>query len=109
MQISTCEGCGYKYQLPVWPGRHRVVRCYHCPPIPDMASQLEGLLDEVWRCEEDERLNDRIDLALGLPAHSRRHVCALPIAHIDSLQSFVCPECRQRWQKPIYYGWRPEL
>ena len=32
--------------------------------VPDIQSQLEGLLDQVWRCEADWRLNDRIDLAV---------------------------------------------
>lgn len=36
------------------------------PPAepPDLVSQLETLLHAVWECEEDARLNDRIDLAL---------------------------------------------
>ena len=32
--------------------------------VPDIQSQLEGLLDQVWACEADWRLNDRIDLAV---------------------------------------------
>jgi hypothetical protein len=32
---------------------------------PDLQSQLEGLLDTVWNAEENWRLDDRIDLALG--------------------------------------------
>jgi hypothetical protein len=28
---------------------------------PDLHTQLESLLDEVWRCEADWRLYDRID------------------------------------------------
>lgn len=31
---------------------------------PDIQTQLEALLDQVWRCEADWRLNDRIDLAV---------------------------------------------
>jgi hypothetical protein len=32
---------------------------------PDLQSQLEALLDTVWNAEENWRLDDRIDLALG--------------------------------------------
>jgi hypothetical protein len=28
---------------------------------PDLQTQLESLLDQVWRCEADWRLYDRID------------------------------------------------
>ena len=31
---------------------------------PDLQSQLEGLLDAVWRAEADWRFNDRLDIAL---------------------------------------------
>ena len=74
-----------------------------------MASQLEGLLDEVWRCEEDERLNDRIDLALGMTRHGKRHVCALPTDITEeTARSYTCPGCGQKWRKPFFYGWTPE-
>jgi hypothetical protein len=33
-------------------------------PQVDLHSQLEELLDSVWRAEADWRFNDRIDLAL---------------------------------------------
>ena len=33
---------------------------------PDLHTQLEALLDQVWRSEADWRLNDRIDLAVRL-------------------------------------------
>ncbi len=33
-------------------------------PPPDLPSQLEELLHQVWRSEADWRLDDRIDLAL---------------------------------------------
>jgi hypothetical protein len=32
---------------------------------PDLQSQLEALLHSVWDAEENWRLDDRIDLALG--------------------------------------------
>jgi len=31
---------------------------------PDLPAQLESLLHVVWQCEEEWRLDDRIDLAL---------------------------------------------
>jgi hypothetical protein len=31
---------------------------------PDLQTQLESLLDEVWRCESTWRLDDRIALAV---------------------------------------------
>jgi hypothetical protein len=31
---------------------------------PDLHTQLESLLDEVWRCESTWRLDDRIALAV---------------------------------------------
>jgi len=34
---------------------------------PDLHSQLETLLHQVWECEAEWRLDDRIDLALHLP------------------------------------------
>ena len=39
-------------------------------PEPDLTTQLECLLHQVWECEAEWRLDDRIDLALHLP---RRH------------------------------------
>lgn len=33
---------------------------------PDLVSQLESLLDCIWRCEAEWRLDDRIDLTLRL-------------------------------------------
>jgi len=32
----------------------------------DLATQFEAILDTVWKAEADWRLNDRIDLAVGL-------------------------------------------
>ena len=32
---------------------------------PDLQAQLETLLDAVWRCERQWRLDDRFDLILG--------------------------------------------
>lgn len=31
---------------------------------PDLQTQLEGILDSVWKAEADWRFNDRIDMAL---------------------------------------------
>jgi len=39
---------------------------------PDMHSQLESLLDQVWRSEADWRLWDRLDAAVMLEEHRRR-------------------------------------
>ena len=39
--------------------------------VPDIQSQLEGLLDQVWRCEADWRPNDRIDLAVRVTRRAR--------------------------------------
>ncbi|HEX6547358.1 MAG TPA: hypothetical protein VF134_01285 [Candidatus Dormibacteraeota bacterium] len=36
---------------------------------PDLQTQLEALLDQVWRCEAEWKFDDRIDVAL----HLRRH------------------------------------
>jgi hypothetical protein len=35
---------------------------------PDLHSQLESLLDQVWRSESDWRLWDRLDAAVQLEA-----------------------------------------
>ena len=32
--------------------------------LPDLQTQLESLLDEVWNCESTWRLDDRIALAI---------------------------------------------
>ena len=34
------------------------------PEVPDLHSQLEELLDEVWRREAEWRFDDRLGLAL---------------------------------------------
>ena len=34
---------------------------------PDLDTQLETLLHQVWECEAEWRLDDRIDLALHQP------------------------------------------
>ena len=36
-------------------------------PDPDLNTQLESLLHQVWECEAEWRLDDRIDLALHQP------------------------------------------
>ena len=35
---------------------------------PDLATQLEALLDAVWEAEANWRFDDRLDLALGVHA-----------------------------------------
>ena len=43
------------------------------PEVPDLHSQLEGLLDQVWNCEAEWRFDDRLDLALRrMPRAPRR-------------------------------------
>ncbi len=43
---------------------------------PDLPSQFESLLDQVWRCEADWRFYDRIDaFCASQPDH-----CGVPIA-----------------------------
>ena len=39
---------------------------------PDLPAQLESLLHMVWQCEEEWRLDDRIDLALRRDAAMAR-------------------------------------
>jgi hypothetical protein len=36
------------------------------PDVPDLRSQWESLLDQVWRSEADWRLWDRIDAAVRI-------------------------------------------
>ena len=36
---------------------------------PDAHTELEALLDQVWRCEAEWRFDDRIDLATRLRRH----------------------------------------
>jgi hypothetical protein len=37
--------------------------------VPDAHTQLEALLDQVWRCEAGWRFDDRMDLASRLHRH----------------------------------------
>jgi hypothetical protein len=41
---------------------------------PDMHSQLESLLDQVWRSEADWRLWDRLDAAVMLEDQRQKRV-----------------------------------
>jgi hypothetical protein len=44
---------------------------------PDLQTQLESLLDEVWNCESTWRLDDRIALAVKVDeagGHSSDHL-----------------------------------
>ena len=44
---------------------------------PDLQSQFESLLDQVWRCEADWRLYDRIDaFCASEPDHCGAEVTA---------------------------------
>lgn len=38
---------------------------------PDLQTQLEAILDQVWRCEAEWRLDNRIELAVR--RHRPRH------------------------------------
>ncbi|HEV2967530.1 MAG TPA: hypothetical protein VG009_05455 [Candidatus Dormibacteraeota bacterium] len=40
--------------------------------IPDLHTQLESLLDQVWRSESDWRLWDRVDAAVRLESMRAR-------------------------------------
>lgn len=42
------------------------------PAPPDLETQLEDLVIEVWRCEADWRVDDRIDLALKVASKGIR-------------------------------------
>ena len=95
----------------MWPGRQRVVRCYRCPPELDLNAQLESIRVEVQHQEAKHRKHfealDRMERWAG--PSGEHHTCTLPaIVNLDSAQTFVCPECAQKWRKPFYYGWRPE-
>ena len=39
---------------------------------PDLQTQLESLLDQVWRCEGSWRLDDRIALAIRVSSTQNR-------------------------------------
>ena len=43
--------------------------------VPDLHTQLESLLDQVWQSEADWRLWDRVDASVRLEQHRtrRRH------------------------------------
>lgn len=43
----------------------RPARSAQASDTPDLQSQLEALFHTVWNAEENWRLDDRIDLALG--------------------------------------------
>ena len=46
-------------------GNRPPARTVRSEVVPDLQSQLEALLHMVWDAEENWRLDDRIDLALG--------------------------------------------
>jgi hypothetical protein len=41
---------------------------------PDLQTQLESLLDEVWNCESTWRLDDRIALAVKVDSAGSGHL-----------------------------------
>lgn len=45
-----------------------MVRCRSKSDAPDLHSQLEAMLDQVWKSEADWRLWDRLDAAVALEA-----------------------------------------
>ncbi len=49
----------------IQPERPRAAVVTSDPAVPDLQSQFEGLLDAVWRAEDDWRFNDRLDMALA--------------------------------------------
>ena len=44
--------------------------------VPDLHSQLESLLDQVWRSEADWRLWDRVDAAVTMEALRKKRAAA---------------------------------
>jgi len=40
--------------------------------VPDLHTQLESLLDQVWQSEADWRLWDRVDASVRLEQHRAR-------------------------------------
>lgn len=46
--------------------RRRMVRFRSKSDAPDLHTQLESMLDQVWRSESDWRLWDRLDAAVQL-------------------------------------------
>ena len=81
----------------------------------DLKSQLESILDAVWKAEANWTLDDRIDLATG---HRRRrkdlepvlpaaaHKCTLARMPSGTWTHLVCKECGQRWDHRGN-GWYP--
>ena len=55
-------------------GRRRVVRFRSKSDAPDMHTQLESMLDQVWRSEADWRLWDRLDAAVTLEAQREKRL-----------------------------------
>jgi hypothetical protein len=47
-------------------GRRRSMRFRTKSDAPDLHSQLESMLDQVWRSEADWRLFDRLDAAVKI-------------------------------------------
>jgi len=49
-------------------GRRRMVKFRSKSDAPDLHTQLESMLDQVWKSEADWRLWDRLDAAVALEA-----------------------------------------
>ena len=55
------------WRRPITPSRSVVAAPAAADPrVPDLQSQLEGLLDAVWLAEENWRFDDRLDQAIRL-------------------------------------------
>ena len=46
------------------------------PDTPDLHTQLESLLDQVWRSDSDWRLWDRVDAAVMLETNREKRQAA---------------------------------
>jgi len=55
-------------------GRRRVVRFRSKSDAPDLHTQLESMLDQVWRSESDWRLWDRLDAAVTQEARREKRL-----------------------------------
>jgi hypothetical protein len=57
-------------------GQEHDVRFKSRSETPDLHTQLESLLDQVWRSESDWRLWDRVDAAVRLETIRERRAAA---------------------------------
>jgi hypothetical protein len=56
--------------------RERALRFRNRSNAPDLHTQLESLLDQVWQSESDWRLWDRVDAAVMLETLRERRAAA---------------------------------